>query len=237
LLIVAGREADRSKLEALYEPTAFAPISAGYERVYPDYLEALRPCAAILVRSAAPPARDEEGRPEGAAAELIRRSGVLLLEVGSGAGGEALVEGLVEATYRAVIRADLARILLVDDDARFRSILAKCAEPYCSCTIPAENAELALELLQVGEVDCLVLDLLMPGLDGFGFLTLLRGTAATRSLPVLVCSSKALSKQERVLLQELSAAFLPKDRLDAANLARGLVEARACTARAEGRRS
>jgi CheY-like chemotaxis protein len=75
-------------------------------------------------------------------------------------------------------------------------------------------------------VDCAVLDLIMPEIDGLTLLQQIRDDGTTAHLPVVVCSSKALTADEQGLLRRLNAPFLPKDGLGAAQVARALLDAR-----------
>jgi CheY-like chemotaxis protein len=84
----------------------------------------------------------------------------------------------------------------------------------------------ALGAIRTGEVDCLVLDLIMPEVDGFTVLERVRTDATSAGLPVVVCSSKSLSLDEELLLRRLRAPFLQKEKLSPAQIARALVDAR-----------
>ncbi|HEX7079533.1 MAG TPA: response regulator [Gammaproteobacteria bacterium] len=119
----------------------------------------------------------------------------------------------------------MSRVLLVDDDDSFRTVLRKHVAPYCKYPFVTGDAALALAAAQAGDADCMVLDLMMPDMDGFTLLTLLRDHSVTSTLPVLACSSKMLSSEEQALLLDLRAPFLPKHALDQGSLASGLIEA------------
>ena len=58
--------------------------------------------------------------------------------------------------------------------------------------------------------DVLVLDLMMPGLDGFGVLERLAERPETRRLPVVVLTARELSESERRFLEERSTRLLDK---------------------------
>ncbi len=226
LLVVADADDEALALGAAFRDTAFAAVTARAANVSSDYLAALEPCAAVAferesdVRDAAA----EEGR------AAIGRAGIPLLRLGGDQWDEAETEeavgpSVVRSAYRTVIRSHLGRVLLVDDEESFRTILARCVQPFCIDLTALGDPTGALDALRAGGADCVVLDLLMPGIDGFTLLEALRGERETRHLPVLVCSSKELSQQERRLLGSLDAAFLAKSRLDPERLAGGLVEA------------
>ena len=100
-------------------------------------------------------------------------------------------------------------------------------QPLCPNAFATGDPHAALEAANAGQVDSMVLDLMMPELDGLKLLTLLRESAATAALPVLACSSKTLTSTEHRLLAELRAPFLSKDDLGVESLLKGLVDARA----------
>jgi hypothetical protein len=82
-----------------------------------------------------------------------------------------------------------------------------------------------IAIARSGEVDCLVLDLIMPEVDGLELLQRIRSDAAIAHLPVVICSSKVLSAEEQALVRRLGAPFLPKDALAQAQIARALFDA------------
>lgn len=78
------------------------------------------------------------------------------------------------------------RVLTVDDSATFRDALAGFLEAEGYEVIQAETGEQALELLQVQSVDCILLDLEMPGLGGRETCRLIKATPQLRTIPVVV---------------------------------------------------
>lgn len=105
------------------------------------------------------------------------------------------------------------RALVVDDDALNRMILTAAVEGLGFEVETAEGGREALERLeQVGgaPLHVVLLDLMMPGLDGFGVLSALGGNARLRELPVIVVSG--LEEMDAVVrcLEAGAADFLPK---------------------------
>jgi len=78
------------------------------------------------------------------------------------------------------------RVLTVDDSATFRDALAGFLEAEGYEVIQARTGEEALELLQVQSVDCILLDLEMPGLGGRETCRLIKATPQLRTIPVVV---------------------------------------------------
>lgn len=72
-------------------------------------------------------------------------------------------------------------ILIVDDEAlaraRLRTLLAECTAPGADSVTEAGNAAEAMERLQHGSANMLLLDIHMPGMDGIGLAQLLGGQA------------------------------------------------------------
>lgn len=87
--------------------------------------------------------------------------------------------------------------LVVDDDPDVRSVLRKLLEEQSWSVIEAENGVAALR--RVGETvpTLILLDLLMPELDGFGFLTQLRKQPSWREIPVVVLTAMDLGDEDR----------------------------------------
>jgi len=67
--------------------------------------------------------------------------------------------------------------------------------------VEAENGAVAIEKFGDGEFDLIILDIMMPVMDGFGFIRELRKTEKGRSVPVVVLTAKDLTKMERKVLK------------------------------------
>ena len=78
--------------------------------------------------------------------------------------------------------------------------------------IEADSGEAALSILKENDVDLILLDIMMPGLDGFGVLEVLRADPVLASIPVLVISGMDGDMESVAHAIELGATdFLPKD--------------------------
>jgi DNA-binding response OmpR family regulator len=80
------------------------------------------------------------------------------------------------------------RIMVVDDDPNIRKLMSKVLERSGYEPVPARDAEEALELLDKKHIDLIVLDIMMPGKDGFLLTEELR--SAGLSLPILMVTAK-----------------------------------------------
>jgi signal transduction histidine kinase/CheY-like chemotaxis protein len=93
------------------------------------------------------------------------------------------------------------RILVVEDDEATREMLQRTLLKAGWSVAAAENGRVALDRLAEQTPDVVILDLMMPEMDGFQFLDKLRTRPAWRKLPVLVVTAKELTHAERRRLQ------------------------------------
>ncbi len=92
------------------------------------------------------------------------------------------------------------RILLVEDDAPTREMTRRTLEKSGLTVIEAENGQVALEKLE-HETPCIImLDLMMPVMDGFQFAAELRKKEAWRAIPVIVVTAKDLTDDDKLRL-------------------------------------
>lgn len=81
------------------------------------------------------------------------------------------------------------QILVVDDEPKNIRLLEAVLEPYGPTVVSASNARECLELLVDFMPDVVLLDVMMPEMDGFEITRRIRATARTRLTPVLLITS------------------------------------------------
>ncbi|MFO1459154.1 MAG: adenylate/guanylate cyclase domain-containing protein [Verrucomicrobiota bacterium] len=86
------------------------------------------------------------------------------------------------------VATDGGRILVADDDPGNRDILTRCLERNGYSVTVAANGLEALQRLRGEPFDLALLDILMPGLDGYQVLLKLKGDAALCDIPVIIIS-------------------------------------------------
>lgn len=103
-------------------------------------------------------------------------------------------------------------ILMVDDDLSILEMYTRLVQSTIrnSSILYAHNGVQALKIVQNRRPDLILLNLMMPELDGFGTLEVLRANAATRDIPVIVLSGKALTEEEMVRLNHSVVMVLEK---------------------------
>lgn len=102
------------------------------------------------------------------------------------------------------------RILVLDDDADSRRIAREVLEDAGAEVAEVADGESALALMRREAPDVLVLDLMMPVLDGFGVLAAMRTDPLLARIPVVVLTAKTLTDSEREFLARSATRVLRK---------------------------
>jgi CheY-like chemotaxis protein len=102
-------------------------------------------------------------------------------------------------------------VLVVDDDQQTRDLLDQCLRSAGYVPHLAQTGKDALKLLGQIEVSAILLDLMMPEMDGFEVLRELRRNVSLSGVPVFVISAKDLSPNEVALLNKEASAVFRKD--------------------------
>jgi signal transduction histidine kinase/DNA-binding response OmpR family regulator len=122
------------------------------------------------------------------------------------------------------------RLLVVDDDEVSRYSLMTMLGTKSFSFIEARNGREGLALAKQIRPDGIVLDLVMPEMNGIEVLTALKADQQTAAIPVVVNTSKRLTEKERAFLEKNAAGTLAKGKpreevLKAISLAFGTAEA------------
>lgn len=128
-------------------------------------------------------------------------SGTGLLQPEIAAGEAADEEGLLSALTR-VSSERFSRIEIVDDTPDARRLIRRILQSQGSYTLyEASNGREAIELARQQLPDLIILDLMMPEVDGFSVLDSLKTDPSTDSIPVIVVTAKELTSDEKTRLQ------------------------------------
>jgi CheY-like chemotaxis protein len=111
-----------------------------------------------------------------------------------------------------------ATILVVDDDPAVRALLARTIREGGWTPVEAEHGVAALERLGDAVPDLILLDLVMPEMDGFELLDALRARDDAPTPPVVVLTSKDLTEEDRARLNGGVQQILTKAATDADDL-------------------
>jgi GAF domain-containing protein/CheY-like chemotaxis protein/HAMP domain-containing protein/anti-sigma regulatory factor (Ser/Thr protein kinase) len=102
------------------------------------------------------------------------------------------------------------RVLIVEDDAHTRKMVRTRLEKQGCPVIEAENGRVALERMDEGLPDLILLDLMMPEMDGFQFLDQFRTHETWRAIPIIVMTAKDLTAEDRQRLDGYVETVLEK---------------------------
>ncbi len=109
-------------------------------------------------------------------------------------------------------------VLVVDDDAAMREIVERTLRGAGYEVATAVNGIAGLEAVEACQPGLIVLDLMMPEMDGFEFLSRLEQNPRHRHVPVIVATAKELSESEHARLSESAAKVIQKSAYSRAEL-------------------
>ncbi len=119
-------------------------------------------------------------------------------------------DGLL-AALASVAPDRFPRVVIVDDSADSRRLIRRILQSQGDYQIlEAPNGQEGLELIRRELPDLIILDLMMPEMDGFAVLDALRATAETAEIPVIVASAKELTADEKTRLGGHIQALMQK---------------------------
>jgi CheY-like chemotaxis protein len=102
------------------------------------------------------------------------------------------------------------RVLVVEDDPGSRDVLVRLLEHDGWKVSQADNGITALAVLERDRPGLVLLDLMMPGMDGFEFVTELQRHPEWKSIPVIVITARDLSMEDRARLNGHVSSILQK---------------------------
>jgi CheY-like chemotaxis protein len=105
-------------------------------------------------------------------------------------------------------------VLVVEDDTATREVIRHLLEKVGIQVVEAENGRVALERLALGQPGLILLDLMMPEMDGFQFVDYVRQHEAWRGIPIVVVTAKDLTPADRLRLNGYVANIISKDTKD-----------------------
>lgn len=115
--------------------------------------------------------------------------------------------GLDDQNQRSTL---IKKVLLIDDTEVFRYTLRNSLAEFSCSVIEAKDGYEGIYRARTEQPNAIVLDLLMPGIDGFEVLTHLKSDPITRSIPVIILSSNDLTASESDYLATQTIALLSK---------------------------
>ncbi|MBI3011531.1 MAG: response regulator [Candidatus Omnitrophica bacterium] len=126
---------------------------------------------------------------------------------------EALTEDeliqITEARLRQV-ECRKTRVLVIDDERKVRELLREALEHRGYEVLTAAGGPEALEQLKHEPVDLILLDLMMPVMDGYEFYHVLKEDPRTKDVPVIIVTAKGDRKDRRLGLEPATYNYVVK---------------------------
>lgn len=104
----------------------------------------------------------------------------------------------------------LAKIMIVDDDPDTLFTLDEIVKSNECATILAKNGKECLELLEENIPDLILLDIMMPVMDGFQTIKRIRESEKWSNIPVFAVTAKAMANDKEVILKHGFNDYIPK---------------------------
>ncbi len=119
-------------------------------------------------------------------------------------------EGVLAALSH-VVPERFPRVVIVDDTTEARLLIRRILQSQGDFNLfEASNGKEALRVIRREKPDLIILDLMMPELDGFGVLDALKASSETENIPVIVSTAKELTGEEKERLKGQIQSLLQK---------------------------
>jgi signal transduction histidine kinase/DNA-binding response OmpR family regulator len=129
-------------------------------------------------------------------------------------------EQLLAAVYRAEAMPERKHtVVAIDDDPLAIELARVNLEPAGWTVLGAASGQEGLALVRERQPSVVLLDLLMPGMDGFEVVEALRAEPGTKTIPVVILTSKSMTQQDKQRLQGRITYVARKTEFDLSGLA------------------
>jgi PAS domain S-box-containing protein len=127
---------------------------------------------------------------------------------------QELYESLVDLGLFPRLEGRTLKILAVDDDPKAVELIALRVTGLASTTLRAYGGQEAIDVARRELPDLIVLDLMMPEVNGFDVVEALQKHPETARIPILVVTAKQISKEDRVRLSGFVSTIMEKENFD-----------------------
>jgi signal transduction histidine kinase/CheY-like chemotaxis protein len=110
---------------------------------------------------------------------------------------DAFLKSLTRFKFKREPGSGEFRVLVVDDLPANRELLTGVLEPAGFKVIVADGGEQGIRLAKTSNPDLVLLDLMMPGVNGFDVVDALRADKSTRSIPIMILTAKDLTEEDK----------------------------------------
>jgi signal transduction histidine kinase/DNA-binding response OmpR family regulator len=127
---------------------------------------------------------------------------------------QALYEALVELGLFPLGRGKSLKVLVVDDDPAALELIALRVLGMASTVIKAYGGQEAIDAARTERPDLMVLDLMMPDVNGFDVVEALQKSPDTARIPIIVVTAKQITEEDRLKLSGSVRSIVEKGGLE-----------------------
>jgi CheY-like chemotaxis protein len=118
---------------------------------------------------------------------------------------------MLESLHQAGAVLAGKKVLIVDDDIRNIFAMTSILEPQKMQIASAETGKAALEILQDNpDVDVVLMDIMMPDMDGYDTMRAIRKQTKFRSLPIIALTAKAMKGDREKCIEAGASDYIAK---------------------------
>jgi CheY-like chemotaxis protein len=124
------------------------------------------------------------------------------------------MDSLVELGLFPVSQGQTLKVLVVDDDPKAVDLITVRLLDLATTVEPAYGGREAIAAARSGHPDLIVLDLMMPEVNGFDVVEALRANANTAGIPIIVVTATEVTPEDRAKLNGYVTTVLAKTELE-----------------------
>jgi CheY-like chemotaxis protein len=118
---------------------------------------------------------------------------------------------MLEDLHKASTTLAGKKVLVVDDDIRNIFAMTSILEPHQMHVLSAETGKSAIETLQdTPDIDVVLMDIMMPDMDGYDTMRAIRKLAKYRSLPIIALTAKAMKGDREKCIEAGASDYIAK---------------------------
>ena len=132
--------------------------------------------------------------------------------------GKALLSRLEQYTFTSRVRSSEVRVLVIDDEQLNLDLVQALLEPAGFHVLRATGGQAGIDMAIAELPSLILLDLMMPGVNGFEVVERLRSQERTRTIPIMILTAKALTENDKRSLNGHVAGIFQRNSVAGAEL-------------------